>query len=457
VVNSAHLQPLESDREHVSFNLTGVTVDVLGLRQRLAEKVREMDIEELEAMAGHLSLGLLQGLDVAAQPDFDTFLSAEREKLRRSRTLVLKTIVERYGAQPEQRIPHLQQLIQVEPYEFSGHLQLLTALATTGRTDDAQRQCRASCAHFRDIPGVDLVALERAAHSRPTRLSTVSEPTPIEQEIRFCSAADGVQIAYASVGNGLPVVKAANWLNHLEYDWESPVWRHVFQAMTGNYRLVRYDARGNGLSDWDTDDLSFDALVSDLEAVVDAVDIARFPLIGISQGCAVCVEYAVRHPDKVSKLLLIGGFARGWKKVDSEEFVEKNAMMLRLIELGWGDRRNTAFRQLFTSLFMPNAPKENQDWFNDLQRISTSPRNAARLMDTLGDIDVRHRLPQVKAPTLVMHARHDMRVPYSAGLELAGGIPQARFITLHSSNHLLPEDDPAWKRLQVEMNTFLAS
>jgi DNA-binding SARP family transcriptional activator/pimeloyl-ACP methyl ester carboxylesterase len=456
LVDTDDTRHIEADREHVAFTLTHVKTDIHELRQRLAQDISTLGSDELEELAGYLSRGLLQGLELPGQPEFDNFVTAEREQLRQARSQVLRLIVERHDNDPAMCAQYLQQLVQVEPYEFSYHRKLIASLARAGRAGDAQRQCRASCAQFRDIPGADLAALERAARSRPTRASGNTELPPLKQEVQFCKTADGVQIAYASVGAGMPIIKAANWLNHLEYDWESPVWRHVFRALAENRQLVRYDARGNGLSDWDVNDFSFAAMVSDLVAVVDATGIERFPLIGISQGCAVCVEYAARHPERVSKLLLVGGYARGWKLTDSEEFAAKIEAMIRLIELGWGDHRNTAFRQLFTSMFMPNAPRENQDWFNELQRKTATPGNAAKLMRALGDVDIRHRLGLVAAPTLVLHARHDMVVPYSAGLELAGGIPGARFVTLHSSNHLLPQSDPAWAQLQTEINSFLA-
>jgi DNA-binding SARP family transcriptional activator/pimeloyl-ACP methyl ester carboxylesterase len=456
LVNEDTCHHIVADREHVSFGLTDVEVDALQLRQQLTANLDTLELDELEKIARQLSLGLLQGLELSGQPEFDTFLSGEREQIRQWRSQVLTLLIKRHDSEPVLCAQYLQQLVQVEPYEIAYHQQLIAALAKTGREGDAQRQCRASCKHFSEIPGADLISLERAAQSRPGQISSRSNFTPLEQEVRFCKSSDGVQIAYATVGSGPVLLKAANWMNHLEYDWESPVWRHVFKALADNRQLVRYDARGNGLSDWNVEELNFESMVSDLEAVVEAVQIERFPLIGISQGCAVCIEYAARYPERVSKLLLIGGFARGWKRANSKELEAKNEAMIQLVELGWGDRRNAAFRQLFTSLFMPNAPKENHDWFNELQRKTTSPRNAVRLLHALGDIDVRDRLPLIKAPTLVLHARHDMRVPYNAGRELAGGIAGARFVTLHSSNHLLPEDDPAWEVLVKEMNSFLA-
>ena len=275
------------------------------------------------------------------------------------------------------------------------------------------------------------------------------------QAIRFCTTESGVRIAYATAGRGPALVKTANWLNHLEYDWESPVWRHVFEGLTSKYLLVRYDGRGNGLSDWDVEDISFEAFVRDLENVVDAVGLERFPLLGISQGCAISIAYATRHPERVSHLILYGGFALGWnKRAKTEAEREQGAAMLTLMRHGWG-QENPTFRQLFTSQFIPGATKEQNDWFNELQQISTSPENAVRNLQACGEIDVRELLPQIKVPTLVMHARDDARIPFDAGRRMAAAIPGAQFVSLQSRNHLILGDEPAWPTFLKEVVTFL--
>jgi class 3 adenylate cyclase/pimeloyl-ACP methyl ester carboxylesterase len=276
----------------------------------------------------------------------------------------------------------------------------------------------------------------------------------VNQEISYCRTPDGVRLAHATVGQGPPLVKTANWMNHLEYDWESLVWRHVLLGLAKDYTLMRYDARGNGLSDWDVDDVSLDAWVSDLETVVDAVGIDRFPLLGISQGCAISIAYAVRHPERVSHLILYGGFAVGGKKRSPGE-KEKRDAMVTLMRLGWG-ADNPAFRQMFTSLFIPGATKEQSDSFNELQRKTTSPECAARYFDVVGDIDVSDLLAKVSAPTLVMHVRGDLLTPVEAGRRMATGIPGARFVTLQGQNHLFLEYEPASDRFFEEIKLFVS-
>jgi class 3 adenylate cyclase/pimeloyl-ACP methyl ester carboxylesterase len=278
----------------------------------------------------------------------------------------------------------------------------------------------------------------------------------LHQKIRYCSASDGVRLAYATVGSGPPLLKSAHWLGHLEYDWEIPIFRHFLLKLAQDHTLVRYDARGNGLSDWDVNALSLDAWVSDMEAVADAAGLTRFPLFGFSQGCAVSIAFAARHPDRVSHLILYGSFAVGSNKrsnltaADHERF----AAMKTLMKLGWGSDDPT-FRQIFTSTLMPTATREQADDFNELQRLSGSPEGAVRYLETAAQIDVREFLPKIKAPTLVMHLRDDRRVPIQLGREVAAKIPGARFVALPGSNHIMLEQDPAVGPLFDELRDFL--
>jgi pimeloyl-ACP methyl ester carboxylesterase/DNA-binding CsgD family transcriptional regulator len=276
-----------------------------------------------------------------------------------------------------------------------------------------------------------------------------------KQQIRFRRTADNVQIAYASVGHGPPLIKAANWLSHLEHDLHSPVWRHMVSELSSQHTLVRYDERGCGLSDWNIGEMSFEAWVSDLEAVVEASGAKRFPLLGISQGAPIAVAYAARHPERVSHLILHGGFARGrLKRGLGPEFHEEANTMVKLAELGWG-KENPAFRQFFTSQMIPGGTSEQHRWFNELARISATPANAGRFMRAFNEIDVVAELPLVQCPTLVLHATRDARVPFSEGRLMAGLIPDARFVPLDSENHLLLEDEPAWRSWVEEFRAFL--
>lgn len=278
----------------------------------------------------------------------------------------------------------------------------------------------------------------------------------LQQEIRFCTARDGVQLAWATIGRGPALIKTGNWMTHLEYDLESPVWQHLYRDLAKDRAITRYDARGNGLSDREVDEITFEAFVGDLESVVEATGIQRFALLGMSQGCAMSIAYAVRNPKRVSHLILYGGFAQGWnRRARSPAQREEDAAMLTLMRVGWG-KGNPAFRQLFTSQFIPGATKEQWDWFNELQRISVTSEMAARFYEALGEIDVTGLLPMVSVPTLVLHARDDARVPFEYGRRMASGIPNARFVPLQGSNHMFLESDPAFGQFLEHTRSFLA-
>ena len=289
---------------------------------------------------------------------------------------------------------------------------------------------------------------------------TIQLPTPdtsaIQQSVRFCQTSDDVHLAVATAGRGIPLVKTANWLNHIEFDWQSPVWSPLFSRLAAQCTLVRYDERGIGLSDRDVPDFSFEAFVDDLETVVDECGLQRFALLGISQGAPVSIAYAVRHPERVSRLVLCGGFAKGWRRRGNAADVARAEASVTLIREGWG-QDNPAARQMFTSLIVPDATHEEMRWFNELERISASADTAIRLLHVLGDIDVTELLPRVAVPTLVLHSRGDARVPFEHGLMLARAIPKARFVTLESKNHLILSHEPAWPRFIDEISGFLKS
>lgn len=292
------------------------------------------------------------------------------------------------------------------------------------------------------------------AEVQAPKTSAPARRSPELQQVHFCQAHDGARLAYAILGDGAPLVKAANWLSHLELDWQGPIWTHWLDLLSRGRRLYRYDARGNGLSDWNPPSIAFEDFVADLGAVFDAAGISRAPVLGISQGAAAAVAYAARNPSRVSALILIGGCARGWRVKNSARLHERFEALMTLMRQGWGGQ-NAAFRQIFTTSFFPDAAKDEMEWFNDLQRTTSSPANAAAILSALGDVDVRAELRRVNVPTLVLHSRHDAVVPMSDGLELASGIRGARFVPLESANHVWLADDPAWPRFARELEQFL--
>jgi DNA-binding SARP family transcriptional activator/pimeloyl-ACP methyl ester carboxylesterase/predicted ATPase len=312
-----------------------------------------------------------------------------------------------------------------------------------------------------------MIPLDRAAQGVPESLGSNAQPAQprsavvssasphIKQQIRFSTSPDGVRIAYATVGAGPVLVKAANWLSHLEYDWNSPVWRHWLAKLSRQHTLIRYDRRGCGLSDWDVEDMSLEARVQDLETMVAALKLDRFALLGLSGGGSVATAYAVRHPEKVSHLVLYGCYARGRLKRElTPQQIEEVKTLRQVMQIGWG-KSNAAFRQVYTTLFIPDGTPEQIHWFNDLERITTSPEIAVRIAMADWHDDLTDLAPQVAVPTLVLHVREDAVVPFEEGRRLAALIPGARFVPLESKNHILLDCEPAWQRFLDEVHQFL--
>jgi DNA-binding winged helix-turn-helix (wHTH) protein/alpha-beta hydrolase superfamily lysophospholipase len=280
---------------------------------------------------------------------------------------------------------------------------------------------------------------------------------PSRQEIRFCVTADKVRLAYAKVGTGYPLVRVANCFNHLDFEWEGPIWRHWIRDLATGHSIVRYDGRANGLSEWDVEDISLQAWVHDLETVVDTAGLSRFALLGHSQGGATAIAYAVRHPERVSHLVLLGGYSRGAHHREHPGAVEVRRALETLVQQNWG-KTNPSFFQLVTNMYIPEkATPEEQQWFKDLQLISVSPTNLVRTMQACDEINVRALLPSVSAPTIVFHSDRDRVAPSEEGRILAAEIPGARFVPLAGANHVLLSQEPAWKTFREELASFLGN
>lgn len=375
------------------------------------------------------------------------------------------------------QVGRFSEAVTIAEETLAEHLYEEAAVATvmTGRyaTDDQVGALERFAAHrdrlARDL-GLDPTPALRDLHQRilrqdlvlavaPAPVATVPPPDGpvITQHIRFCHGRDGTRIAYATSGQGPPLVKAATWLTHLNEDWTSPVWRHWLVGLSTGHTLLRYDERGCGLSEWTVSDFDLDAWVDDLGAVVDAEGLDTFPLLGLSQGAAVAIAYAARHPERVTGLVLYGGYAQGrGLRATTEDERREADLHLDLARLGWGTD-DPAFRQVFTSQIMPDASQELWAAFNTLQRLTCSPENAVRFMEAFGLLDVSTEAPLVRCPTLVMHTRDEVRQPVQRGLELASLIPGARFEVLPSRNHLLTAHEPAWPLFLAHTTDFVSA
>ncbi len=426
----------------------------------LPNAVLTVDADDLERAAAGL---LVDGSPADAAALLDRYpgeplpadlYAAWAEEPRDRLTVLRRRLMRRAG--------RWQQLVELDPTDEEAWLGLVRATAAAGDRRGALREYEAMDRALRrelgTDPGPEAVALreELVGSLREVGRITPADEARLEQRIRFCRTEDGVTLAYACSGSGPPLVKAANWLTHVDHDWTSPVWRHWLLELSRRHRLVRYDERGCGLSDRDIAPPTFEDWVQDLETVVDSAGLDTFPLLGISQGGPVAVAYAARHPERVTKLVLYGSFVQGrLVRPGAEESRRDHALQVELARVGWG-RDDPAFRQVFTSQFMPDGSRSLWDAFNELQRTTTSPENAARLIEVNAGIDVTKEARRVRAPTLVLHARHDHRPPFEQGRLLASSVPDSRFVALESCNHILLADEPAWSVFLDEVEAFLA-
>ncbi|HUP75196.1 MAG TPA: alpha/beta fold hydrolase [Acidimicrobiales bacterium] len=420
-----------------------VTVDALEFERCVTLALRNDDASLLaRAVAEH------GGGDLLPTDLYDSWTDEPRRQLRRLYADALR------------RLDRWDDVLAIEPTDERAHLARMRAFVAAGDHAAAIRQYDALESVLRNelaaSPSPEAALLRRtlvAPLVETARRSLVEFDTT--QQIRFCYTADKTRLAYAEIGAGPPLVKAANWLSHLDYDWDSIVWRHWLRALAGTHRLVRYDERGCGLSDWNSQSFSLEHWVEDLETVVDAAGLDKFPLLGVSQGAAVAVKFAARHPERVSCLVLYGGFVFGpVKRGRTDEERRRAELLPQLAELGWGTDE-PSFRQVFTARFMPDGTTEQWRAFNELQRRTTSPENAAKFLNAVAHIDVTEDAQRVSVPALILHARGDQLPPIDQGRQLAALIPNSKFVPLDSNNHLLLEHEPAWTRFLLEVERFL--
>jgi DNA-binding SARP family transcriptional activator/pimeloyl-ACP methyl ester carboxylesterase len=457
-----------TDRESVALNgEANLWVDVLQFRKQLEICRITTDLDDAcrQKLASAVELyqaDFLAGFTLPDSPDFDEWQLLETEALRRDLGWALEQLVHIYEDRNDltRAIFYAQQWVRLDLLHEPAQRQLIALYARNGQRAEAHRQYQVCQRLLAEELGVEPQPETKQLYEeiRKSRsLTSSTQPKNLEQEIKFFFSFDGVRIAYATVGEGPPLIMAATFLRHLEYDWQSPIWQHWLDAFTQSHTLIRYDERGCGLSDWDVSDMSFEAWVRDLEGLVEHLGLERFRLLALSQAGAVAITYAARHPDKVSHLILHGAYARGrFHRLDNPRAAEEAQTLLSLTRLGWG-RDNPAFRQVFSLALMPDATKEQLAWYDELMRVSMTPENAARAEAEMYNTNVLDRLPEIVTPTLVTHCRNDAAVPFEEGRILASQIQGARFLSLASKNHLLLPGEPAWQRFVQKAHRFAAT
>ncbi|MEL7198789.1 MAG: alpha/beta fold hydrolase [Pseudomonadota bacterium] len=440
---------LQADRAEIACQFDDLVVDFAQLE--LASSSVSNTPDQAEALWQKSARTLLDGCELPEQHGFSAWINGQRNLLEGYKAALAKVYAADSSLAPDQRDKWAERWFAVAPFDSDAAQNAVATRHAHAGKEAASDFAQSIIQSFReaDLPPPDF-ELEI-----PPNAATIGELAP-PQDIRFVETRDHVSIAWASVGDNAnpPLVKAANWLNHLELDWEAPIWSPLFRDLASAFHLVRYDERGCGLSDWDCEELTFESFVTDLEQVVEAAGLTRFPLLGISQGAAVSIEYAARHPEKVSHLILFGAYDCGWRHVATEEETREREAVMVLTETGWGSD-NPAYRHLFSRTFMPDAEPVELDWFDEFQRQTTSSANAVRFLEAFSTLDVRSRLAEVQCPTLVVHSRGDQRIPLATGRKLATRIPGARFAGIDSNNHLLLGREPASAEFLKLVRDFL--
>ncbi len=451
-----------AERDTVRFDPQSASVDLADIRTLLAADLASSSIEQLQEATAWFRGPFLDGLELPDDHAFRSWCVAERENARQIHVVLRTQLADRLASVPDQALPHARVLVTIEPLSEPAWSRMIRLLLVAGRHREAREQYETASRLLRGVGGPVGPLLQVWHEGAPIAPPVAPEPAaddaaPVSapQKVRFCTGKDDVRIAYTAAGAGPPLVRIANWMTHLEHDHQSPLWGHWLRELASDHGLIRYDQRGSGLSARRVDDFSVDALASDLEAVIDAAGLSRVPLLGFSQGCAAAIAYAVRYPERVSHLVCIGGFAVGAMLRARHDAARRQAIGV-LFEQGWA-QENPAVRQMITSLVMPDASRVQMQLLNDLQRRMTSADNLTRIHDTWGRIDIRALLPQVRCPTLVLHARDDGITPFEEGRNLAIAIPGARFVALDSRSHMPLESETAWPRLLAEVRAFLAT
>lgn len=449
LLNAGDVERLLSDRSHAWFDPVEVHLD----RERLVDTSDQAAISESDAEAvWEATSGLvLDGCDLPNLPDFSAWIEGQRNEATRLRARLARRFAKDRNLSWQARDTWAERWTGISPFSHDAAVTAFGARHFSAGRDAAAVLGSKLTRSFLDAGLEPPKLMIDPAADKP------AAPALAGQRIRFVEGKDNVCIAWASVGDAAnpPLVKAANWLNHLELDWEAPIWSPLFRELSRSHRVIRYDERGCGLSDWDVENIGFDEFVEDLEQVVDVAGLERFPLLGISQGAAVSIAFAAKHPERVSKLVIFGGYDTGWRYTATPDEVREREAVMVLTETGWGSD-NPAYRHMFSRTFMPDANAEEYAWFDEFQRLTTSPRNAVRFLEAFSTIDVRDLLAQVQCPTLVVHSRGDLRIPFATGRSIAARIPDAELVGLDSNNHLLLGREKASEEFVERVRAFLA-
>lgn len=458
LVNDAKVERLAADRERVSLIADDIEIDVRSLASQI--ETPNVPAIVLKEMSLQLQEPLLDGLDLADQELYQQWLSNERLAVKKLRIKVLSLLAQHPSLDQVEQLHWARSWEALDSYNTNAANRLLALLDALGFEQErltlserfAERFIKAGIAWHNTTDSLVEPAEASLAQQQPTReLSS-------RQKIQFCTAADGVRLAHMSVGKGTPVVKAGSWMSNLAKDWDTPTWSPIYRALEKQHQFIRYDQRGCGLSDRQPGAFKYEDWVTDLETVVDANNLERFALFGMSQGAAVAVDYAARHPERVSHLILFGAFPVGWRHgtTGAANTPRETRAMIEMGMVGW-DKDDPAILRLLSVLFMPTADVSELLWFSNYLRETTTRETARRSLYLAGDIDITEQLAKVQAPTLVAHSLGDKTIPVSASRDIATAIPNAEFFGLESQNHILLGREPATPAFIDTLLDFISS
>jgi len=444
MVNQGDVEFLAADRERVSLIMDDIEIDVRSLA--LQTDMPNISTTALKEICLQLQEPLFDGLDLADQELYQQWLSSERLAVKRLRIKVLSLLAQHPDLDQFEQLHWARSWEALDVYSTHAANRLLVLLDTLGLDQErlnlsehfAERFLKAGIAWHGANDSVSEPADAPLEPPKPAR------ELPLRQRIKFCTAADGVQLAHMSVGQGTPVVKAGSWMSNLAKDWDTPTWSPIYQALEERHQFIRYDQRGCGLSDRQPGAFNYEDWVTDLETVVDANNLDRFVLFGMSQGAAIAVDYAARHPERVSHLVLLGSFPLGWRHdaLGAAYSARESRAMIEMGMVGW-EKDDPAILRLLSVLFMPTADVSELLWFTNYLRETTTKEAARRSLYLIGDVDITDQLAKVRAPTLVAHSLGDKTIPVSASRDIVTAIPNAEFFGLESQNHILLGREPA--------------
>jgi DNA-binding SARP family transcriptional activator/pimeloyl-ACP methyl ester carboxylesterase len=450
LVDTTDHKRLKADRETVQLEIPEQSVDWLRLRKLVRSGPESASTDDLRRAA--ISGTFLEGLDLPGCEEFNAWCIACREDARAWRVSVLDELTGR-SMDGEEAIEFARSWTMLDPFSAKPWERLVEILRHSERAHEAEQQRSLAIKMLTEAGSQVPMTLRTTGRVEPApQPERAARRTAPAQKLRFCRSVDGTGLAYATIGEGPPLVRAGYWMNHLENDLTSPVWWPWIDAMSADHALLRYDARGFGLSDRNVN-LNVELAADDLGAVVDAANLERFDLYGMAQGAVTALMYAARNPDRVRRLILQSSYALGWMRRNDPREIERRNATITLATSGW---TNKALRKMFSGLYIPSGTDEQIQWFDEFFRSMMVHKNIEPVQRLLGEIDVRPLAEQVKAPTLVLHSRGEVAIPLSAGREVATLIPDARLVTLDTASHILVDSEPAWERMLEAVREFLS-